>query len=423
MLGKIKILATGCILLGYVPITNAQSAPLSITTCYTLAVENYPLAKQRALIAKSAAYAVQNISKGYFPQVNINGQASYQSDVTQIPLQIPGMDLPDLSKDQYKLYAEVNQPLFDGGILKQQKQSHQVNAIIEEQKLEVELYKLKERINQLFFGILFVDGQLKQTGLLKTDIQSGLKKTQAAIDNGTALKTSADRLTAELLKANQKAIELKTARKAYLGMLGLFINQALDENAVLISPEKRSLTQDIKRPELVLYEYQGKSIEVQNKMLRAKNRPKVNLFFQGGIGRPALNLLNNDFESYYIGGVRLLIPLAGFYTFTKEKALLDITRSNIDIQKETFLFNTKFALTQQNAEISKLQELLVSDDEIILLQQNIKEVASQQLQNGIINTADYLREVNAEDHARQNKILHEIQLLMAQYHQQIITGN
>jgi len=403
---------------------SAQTpGPLKIEDCYQLARKNYPLAKQHELIEKTKEYSLQNASKGYLPQVGIFGQASYQSDVTNVPIKLPGLDIPTLSKDQYKVYAEVNQTIFDAGTIKNEQRIIESNAVIESQKLEVELYKLKERINDLFFGILLIDEQIVQNELLKKDIDLGIKKTEASIANGTALKSSADQLKAELLKANQQTITLKASRKAYLDMLELFINQNPDENTVLVKPAMIPVSQEIKRPELLLYEYENKGLDIQNKKINSRNLPKFNLFLQGGAGRPGLDMLSNDFSPYYIGGIRLNWALSGLYTQKKEKELVNINRRNIDLQKETFLFNTNSTLKQQHAEISKLQQLIASDDEIIELRTRVKTTSLAQLENGVINTNDYLNEVNAEDQARQNKILNEIQLLMTIHQQQTTTGN
>ena len=162
---------------------------------------------------------------------------------------------------------------------------------------------------------------------------------------------------------------------------------------------------------------------MQNRLITASNRPKVSAFLQGGFGRPAFNILSNDFDPYYIGGLRLNIPLTGFYTLKNGRNILALSQKSIDVQKETFRFNTNFALRQQNAEVTKLQALIQSDEEIIALRGSVKNTASVQLENGVITSSDYLREVNAEDSARQNKILHDIQLLMAQYTQKATTGN
>jgi outer membrane protein TolC len=402
---------------------KSQEAQLSIEDCYNLAKQNYPLVKQRELIAKSREYSIQNASKGYYPQIAINGQASYQSEVTQLPIKLPGVDIPQLSKDQYKLYAEINQPLYDGGMIKQQKRILEANAVVEDQKLETELYKLKERVNQLFFGVLLIDEQIKLTKLLENDIETAIKRTEASLNNGIGYKSNLDVLKAELLKVKQRGIEYKANRKAYAEMLGLYINRPVSENTILVKPQSPALSQSVHRPELIVLESQSRNLDIQTGLLKAKNLPKFNLFVQGGYGRPALNVLSNKFESYYIGGIRMNWSLSGLYTFKKDKAILDINRKNLEVQKELFLFSTNFNLKQQNAELEKFQELLTSDETIISLRTEIKKTAGIQLENGVINSSDYLREANAEEQARENKIMHEIQLLMAMYNQQTTTGS
>jgi outer membrane protein TolC len=415
-----KLITIAC-MLGTSVFLHAQTyEPLTLETCYVLAKENYPLTKQRELIERTEEYSVSNASKGIFPTITINGQQSYQSDVTKVP--IPETNVPVLSKNQYKVYGEVVQTLYDGGAIKNQKELHRTTAKVEEQKLEVELYKLKERVNQIFFGILLIDAQISQNELLKSDIERGIRKTEAAIANGISLKSSVDALKAELLKADQRTIELKASRNAYTEMLSLFIGKPITVTAVLERPAPLVTNLEIVRPELTLYDYQRQSIDVQNRMIATRNRPKFSSFFQAGYGRPGLNMLNSQADTYYIGGVRLTWTISGFYTARKEKALLDISRNTIDVQKETFLYNTNVMLKSQQGELNKLRQVLASDDEIIALREKIKNTASAQLENGVINTTDYLREVNAEDQSRQSKILHEIQLLQAQYNLQTTSG-
>jgi outer membrane protein TolC len=403
--------------------TNAQlPGSISIDACYKLAKQNYPLIKKQDLIKKTGEYSIANVSTVFLPQFSLNGQATYQSAVTQIPLKLPNTDIPVVSKDQYKIYAEVNQTIFDGGVNKWQKSSIEANAAIEQQQVEVELYKLNERINQLFFGILLAKDQLAQTAMLKKDIQLGLEKVKAAITNGTALKSSGDALAAELLKSEQKAIELRSVASAYITMLGYFINKPLDENTVFEKPVSLAVSQTINRPELLLFEKEKRSLDIQDQLVKAKNLPKAGLFLQGGMGKPALNMLSNDVDAYYIGGIRFNWSLSGLYTSKKEKAVINIKRNNTDLQQETFLFNTELTLKKQHADITKWEHLIKSDDEIITLRTRIKNTSLAQLEYGVINSSDYLREVNAEDQAKQNRLLHETQLLMAQYDQQITSG-
>jgi outer membrane protein TolC len=400
--------------------SNAQTISLSLDSCYILSRQNYPLVKQYELIKKSENYTLENISKGLLPQIRINGQASYQSDVTQFPKAIPGV--PNLSKDQYRIAAEINQIVYDGGVSRAQKKLAEANSLAESQNMEVQLYKIKDRVNQLFFGILLLNEQLLQNQLFKNDIQLALNKAEAAVKNGAALKSSAEVLKANLLEAEKKEIELQSNKTGLMDLLALFINRPIDEKTVLVKPEPIPLANEIKRPELLFFNYESKIIDAKNNLLISARRPKVSLFTQAGFGRPALNILSNSFDPFYIAGLRLNIPISDFYTLKNEQALNRIKQQTISIEKETFLFNTNFQLKQQSTDITRFQQLLQIDEQIIPLRENIKKTSFAQLNFGVITSSDYLREVNAENRVKLDKILHETQLLMAEYSRQITVG-
>ncbi len=408
-----------CLLL----MTASAQEPLSLQKAYELARQNYPLVRQRELIKQTRDWSVDNLSKGFLPQVSLNGQATYQSEVTQIKIPIPGVTVDPLNKDQYKLLADISQLIYDGGMIKQQKAIQQFNETTEQQKLEVELYKLNEKINQLFLGVLFLDEQLKQVELVKSDLNNGIKRVEAQVNNGVAFRSNLNLLKAELLKADQRIIELQSSRKGFLDVLSLFINQPLPENTRLEKPQsKATISTDINRPELQLFSSQQKLLGSQVGLIDAKNKPKASFFWQGGYGRPGLNFLKNDFAFFYTTGVRLSWSFGGLYTRKNEKKILELNQKTIDIQKDVFLLNTNTQLKQQQSEIDKLQKLVSTDQEIIDLRIKVKEAAKAQLENGVITANDYLREVNAEDQARQSLITHQVQLIQAQINYQTISG-
>ncbi len=408
-----------CLLL----MTASAQEPLSLQKAYELARQNYPLVRQRELIKQTRDWSVENLSKGFLPQVSLNGQATYQSEVTQIKIPIPGVTVDPLNKDQYKLLADISQLIYDGGMIKQQKAIQQFNETTEQQKLEVELYKLNEKINQLFLGVLFLDEQLKQVELVKSDLNNGIKRVEAQVNNGVAFRSNLNLLKAELLKADQRIIELQSSRKGFLDVLSLFINQPLPENTRLEKPQsKATISTDINRPELQLFSSQQKLLGSQVGLIDAKNKPKASFFWQGGYGRPGLNFLKNDFAFFYTTGVRLSWSFGGLYTRKNEKKILELNQKTIDIQKDVFLLNTNTQLKQQQSEIDKLQKLVSTDQEIIDLRIKVKEAAKAQLENGVITANDYLREVNAEDQARQSLITHQVQLIQAQINYQTISG-
>lgn len=403
-----------------------QLTSLDLQQAYDLSRKNYPVIKQKDLIKQTAAISIENLQKGFLPQVTLSGQATYQSEVTKVPVSLPGLTIESPSKDQYKLLADVSQLIYDGNSTREQKMLQQLNGSVEDQKAEVELYKLKERINQLYLGILYLDQQLKQVDLVKADIQTGIKRMEAQVQNGVAFKSNLNMLKAELLKTDQRAIEVKASRKGMTDALSLFLGQPVSDNVQLAKPipaaESTMVTGEVARPELKLYNEQTKLIGQQNKLITAKNLPKASLFAQGGYGRPGLNMLQNSFDFYYIGGVRFNWSLGGLYTKKKEKEQVEVNKKIVDIQKETFLLNTNTQLTQQLAEINKLKQLVASDDEIINLRKSVTDAAKAQLENGVITANDYLTEVNAEDQARQTLITHQVQLLQAQINYQTISG-
>jgi outer membrane protein TolC len=288
------------------------------------------------------------------------------------------------------------------------------------------LYKLKERINQIYLGVLFFDEQLKQVELVKLDIRNGIKKVEAQVANGVAFRSNLNLLEAELLKAEQRTVELKASRSGLVKALSIFLNQSLPADILLATPVVADPVTDessITRPELQMYSSQVKLIDRQVRLIDAKNLPKASLFVQAGYGRPGLNFLKNEFEPYYISGVRLNWSLGGWYTQKKEKAQVEINRKMVDAQRETFLLNTKSSLVQQKADIDKLQQLISMDNDIIQLRVKVKEAAKAQLDNGVITANDYLREVNAEDLARQSLIAHQLQWLQARINYKNTSGN
>lgn len=398
---------------------------LTIDDCWRKARENYPLIKQYALIEKSGRYDLANAARGYLPQLTVSGKASYQSDVTKIPVSLPGIEIEGLTRDQYQTMVDLYQTLWDGGVIRSQKAVTRAAHSVEKEKLDVDMYALNERVNNLFFGILLLEEQLKQNELLDKELQLNYDKISSYIANGIANQADLDAVKVNQLNSSQRRVELAATSDAYRRMLSALIGMPVRSNAELVKPscEKVSAGQDILRPELSLFEAQKNQLEQQKKMLLSKNLPKFGLFFQGGYSKPGLNMLKNDFSPYYVAGVKMSWSLSGFYTQKNDRRLIDLDQQNIVVQKETFLFNTGLQATQQQTEIDKLKELMRNDDEIVRLRTNIKNSAGAKVANGTLSVTELLREIHEEDLARQNMALHEIQLLMAIYNLKYTTNN
>ncbi|MFK7924992.1 MAG: TolC family protein [Bacteroidia bacterium] len=409
------------------PIMSAQSPPsLSLEDCYALAREQHPQAQQAPLIDKATAIRLDNLRRQWWPKIGLYGQATLQSEVTSLPFALPGIEIESIAKDQYKVYAEINQTLYDGGANRVQRELQTLQQSVETQALEVSLFQVREGIDQAFFGLLLLDEQLAQLDLLEKDLQTAQQKIQAAIDNGLAFNTQKDILQAERLKLKQRRIEINAGKQAFVSLLSRMTGQEIAAETRFTRPSallEPSNSLSLNRPELALFQKQSKLISAQSQMLEVRKMPKAGLFVQAGYGRPALNFLSNDFSPYAIGGVRISWDLNAFYTQSNDLQLIDIQRQQLQVQEESFRYQIGLQSVGQTEEIRKLQALLATDQEIIDLREKIQKTAQAQLENGVLTSNDYIRELNAADQARQNQIIHQTQLLLAQYQLKSLYNN
>lgn len=398
---------------------------LTIESCQEKAKVNYPLLKQYGLIEKTAQYNLSNANKAYLPQLNLSARATYQSAVTNLPITLPGVVIPELSKDQYQAAVEVSQVIWDGGVTTAQKKSIKAATEADKQKLEVELYALKDRVNQLFFGTMLLNEQLKLNAILQDELAINYKRIEALKQNGVANQTDLDAIKVEQINALQREIELMSTKKSFLEMLAAFTGIGIDNNTVLEKPTLPSikLNPDVNRPELALLNAQSNFLESQTDMIKAGNLPKLGAFIQGGYGKPGLNMLSNEFSAFYIGGLRLSWNLSGIYTQKANLEKIQLSKKNVDVQKETFLFNNNLQTKQQQNEMDRLKSNIKNDDEIIRLRENIKKSSEKKVENGTATITDLLREINAENIAKQTKLMHEVQLYIAVYQHKTITNN
>lgn len=389
-------------------------AQLTLEECQHSAQTNYPLVRQYGLIEKAREYNLENAGKGYLPQFTISGKATYQSDVTKLPVDVPGIDIKSMPKDQYQVMLEVSQNIWDGGDIRSKKQLTQATSEIDRGKQEVDMYAQNDRVNQLYFGILLLDEQLKQNQLLQEDLGRTHQLVSNYMANGIANQSDLDAVSVEILNTKQKRIELESSRQAYLSMLSIFIGKEIASRTTLEKPtdtfESTSLVNN--RPELRWFDAQGGQLNVQESSLKTRFRPRFALFVQGAYGNPGLNMLKDDFSAYYVAGVRMSWNFGSLYTLRNDRRLIDNNRRKLETSRDVFLFNTNLQSTQQSSAIQSMRRQMVDDDEIIRLRVNIRKAAEAKVENGTLTVTDMLREITAENLARQTKALHEVQLLM-----------
>ncbi|MCD7710783.1 MAG: TolC family protein [Porphyromonadaceae bacterium] len=402
---------------------------MTIETCYQKAQENYPLIRQYDLIEKSEEYTLQNAGKGYVPQVSFSVKASYQSDVTKLPfnlsqLGIQGVKTPTLSKDQYGATVDINQPIWDGGAVRARRADARVQSDVETRNTEVSLYQINERINQLYFGILLVDAQIRQNTIYQEELKQSYQQVASYVENGIGNQADLDAVRIDQLKAEQSRAQFLSTRKAYIEMLGRWTGGEIDESTVFEKPAAKYLedNSEIRRPELSLYDAQIRSLQTKDKESVSDLMPKIGLYFTGGYGKPGLNMLENKFSLYYVAGIKLSWNLTSFYVRRTSKRQLRENIQSVELQRETFLFDLDIDRLQKENEIATYAKQLSYDDEIIALRTSVKEASAVKMANGTLSGTYFMRDTYAEQLAVQDKIVHEVEWLLAIYEMKFMTN-
>ncbi len=412
-----------------------ETSVLNLETCYNLADRHYPMTRQYELLNQSEQFTVSNAGKAGLPQFSLSLRAGWQSEVTEIPSslsailsQLSGKEVQfaALPQDQYQAVAEAGQLIWAGGSIQATRQASKTEAEVGKHKLDVELYVLRERISQLYFGILLLKEQQQQTSLMMSELEVHLQRLQSLAAQGMAQAADLDVIRVEQLQLRQRQTTLQSNEEAYRLMLSAFIAQKVDASTILEVPSPSLPPVDalsLRRPELSLFESQSRLLDIRQSLLLSATRPRLSAFLQAGYGQPGLNMFKDGFSAFYLGGLRLNWNISAFYTLQNDLGTLEVGRKEVQLQRETFLFQTNLDVIQQKSEIERLQSIINQDDEIIRLRVSLKEVAAARVEYGTMTATDLVREINALDQARMQRSLHGIQYLMAVYQLKTITNN
>ena len=404
----------------------------TLDECQQAAERNYPQIRQYGLIERTTQLTVANIRKGWLPQVSAQAQATYQSDVTAWPGEMKammsgmGIDLKGLTKDQYRVGVDVQQTIYDGGVISSQQRIVREQGKVQKAQTEVSIYQVRKRVNEMYFGLLMLEEQMLLNKDLQQLLASNERKLESMTQQGTAAQSDLLSVRAERLKAEQKATELASQRRMLQRMLSAFCGIEVKD---VKKPEKVVILSQHtgQRPELKALDAQIGVLNAQEKALNAALMPKVGVFAQGFYGYPGLNMFEDMMRRKWslngIIGARVTWNIGALYTRKNDKAKLQLQRDMTETSREVFLFNNNLEQMQQHETIERYRRLMDSDSEIIALRQAVRKAAESKLSHGIIDVSDLLREINQENAACIERSVHEIEMLKEIYDNQYTTNN
>lgn len=401
------------------PIAVAAQS-LTLDECVEKACTNYPAVKQYGLIERTRDYTLSNAAKGWLPQIGLSAGAYAFTDIIDGDFQ-SGMGI---DMDNYLLNASVSvsQAIYDGGQVSATRKVARAQAEVERRQIDVTMYDIDERVQQLFFGILLLDEQLRQNALLQEDLTISYNSVASMLDGGVANQSDLDAVKVEQIKARQQEGALKSSRKAYLRMLGVFIGEDISQDITLVTPQscQTAIGSDVtSRPELSLFRAQESLLDAQRSQLNTRLRPTLSAFAMGMTHSSVTDLMNN---SVLLGGLSFSWNFGALYTRKNDIKKLEVQRLTIDSNRETFLFNTRLENEDSNGAIETLRAQIEQDEEIVTLRESIRSKSERKVEAGTESVNEMLRDINAVSQARQQKALHEIQLVKEQYNLKHIKG-
>lgn len=401
------------------PAVRAQS----LEECRQAAEHNYPIIRQYDLIARTTELTVRNIQKAWFPQISVTAQGSYQNKVTAWPENLQGLfaqmglQLQGLSRDQYKVGIDVRQTLFDGGTIGSRREIARGEGAVQAAQTEVDLYKIGQRVHEMYFALLLLDEQLRLNADANALLRSNETQLAAMLKSGTASAGDFENVKAERLSAEQQQTELLSQRQTLQRLLSIFCGIPVDSIRRPAVPNLPS--GENKRPELRLFDRRLQLTDAQEKAVDAQLLPQLGLFAQGYYGNPGLNLFEDMMKRRWswngIAGLKLTWNLSALYTHRNEKSKLRVQRELIENARQQFLFNNQLDETQQSENVRRFRAIAQRDGEIIALRTAVRKAAESKLAHGIIDVNGLLREINKENAAKTQQAIHEIDMLKAMY--------
>ncbi len=402
-----------------------QADTLKIEDCFRIANEKSPLQRQKTLSGDALSYKIKNLNTNWFPSVGFNAQATYNSetvDFSDITQDLP-MSIPSPPLDQYKVWADINQQLYDGGMVKAQKSIEKASYEAGIQQVETDLRGIKQQVSQVYFTLLV---NKKSSAILQVtlnELMERKKVIRAGIDNGVVLPENMLALEAEALKLRQNLTELSLSQRQLIKVLSILMDTTLTENMVIAEPfEPDGFNDPVMRPEYLLFEKQKETYLANQKLVSASDLPKLFAFSQAAYGRPGYDMLSRDFHTFYAVGLGMKWNFLNYGDSRRQKKLLDIQKDMVDIKRETFDDQLNVQLQTENTNIEKYNELLRQDEQILILRKAITATSLSKLTNGIITSTDYLVDLHAEVVTMLQYENHKLLKLQAAYNYLLLQG-
>lgn len=389
--------------------TKLYAQEITLKECWSWAKEYYPKANDRQILLENSNMRIENLKTTWYPKLNLNAQATWQNQVTEISN--PMIKSTPPNNDQYKATIDINQTLYDGGVISAKKKIEKTNSATEMINLDIELYNIKKNVSDIFFLNQVLEAQESQIALNMDNISSRVKEIESAVKAGSVLKSELSVLQVELLKLQQKMFDVLEGKASSIRTLSLIVGRDLNTDSTKLSMfETAPISAENRRLEYQLFEQQKQSLELQSNLTSKNRMPQLSAFAQGGYGNPGLNMVKVSFEPIVYVGVKLTWSIWDWNQTSRQKRISLSSKQLIDDQKALFEQSQNTNIERAQSQITKLEKSLSLDDQIVKLRKEVTLSSKSKLQNGTLRASDYIEDLNKESLAELEQKIRQIQL-------------
>lgn len=416
---------------------GARVDTLTLGRLHEAALRHDARVAQGALNESALELRLRSLASEWLPDIRIRGEARYQSDVTRIEASaVEGdatpVEFPEVPKDRYEAALEVEQVLYDRGLIGGRRDVERARTIETQAHLATTLHELRREVDRAYFSAIALAAQSDEIALLIADLEARLGQARSGVESGVRLPGEAARIEAELLRARQRLDEVHGDRRAAISVLSNLSGDRVEEETVLPLPMLEAEvaatrvgagehdqmdgapTAVRRHPVFDAFLGTAERLAREAELAGRERRPRVVAFGEAGYGRPGLNQFAEAGDTFWLGGVRVEWTPWSWGRIEREQQLLELRREAVVTEEEAFAASLDRAVADELADLDRIRDALSTDEDILRLRERIERQEERRFEEGVITAADYVDARTDLLQARVALRLHHIELAEVQ---------
>jgi outer membrane protein TolC len=361
------------------------------------AIEADPRFRELNLYESQADLRLANINAEKKPTISVDGLLQYQSDVPTPPPFVPGgqpLFLPP--KSTVDASVRLDQRVYDPTI--SPRLAVEKARLAESQaRVRTALFGLRQEVNDAFFAAALLQERSRALAATITDLESRLRETTIRVREGAALASDAAAVEAGLLQRRQDEDALRANRLSALKRLSSLTGRDIGDDDVLLTPDLESAVGEAKRrtdmrsrPEFVQFARTQDRLARERDAAANQDRPRLSAFAKGGVGRPGLNFISDEFEVYGLVGMQLHWKAWSWGTSGRDTKALELQQEIATADEAAFSKALSRSTDTDSTAIDRLQRALSLDDRIVDLREQIARTSEIRFREGALTASEYV---------------------------------